>query len=326
MAGHSTDNGANAKGAKESSRNFSMTRWGTLLVGVLVVVVLVVVFYPRKSHFPPLPQPNGYDMLTQAASKILRSQTSVKDMTTSEVAALVAKNRSALDELRRALALPSAVPVQMNQAWMQTHFMNLKNLKAAATAMDSEAFFLRQQGNLTGALDESLDMMRFGKAIARQGLLIDFLVGGACEMMASSRMTNLLTTLNAADCHRAALALEQQDARRESLEDITRRDREWTRKTYGPSALILDVLAQLSFEPDKRLSANTAKKYRTIVLRSRLLMLNLAGRAFELERGRKPTRASELVPDYLHAIPVDPESGSALEWNRREPKERKRTE
>jgi hypothetical protein len=55
------------------------------------------------------------------------------------------------------------------------------------------------------------------------------------------------------------------------------------------------------------------KEYQTRALEIRRLMLVVASRAFELEKERKPLRASELVPVYLQALPVDPATGAALE-------------
>ena len=180
--------------------------------------------------------------------------------------------------------------------------------------MDDEAFLLTQQGDVAGALNECLDVLRFGQAISKQGLLINFLVGSACEVMAVRRMTNLVTTLNAAQCRRAAIALQEHEDQRESLDEITQRDREWSRRTYGFLARIREMIEERSLELGKSFGfLDVEKEYQTRVLEVRLFMLRLAGRAFELERGRKPKRASELVPDYLRAVPLHPQSRAPLE-------------
>jgi len=190
------------------------------------------------------------------------------------------------------------------------------NLQAAAQVMDAEAFSLHQQGDVTGALSECLDLLRFGQAISRHGLLVDFLVGTGCEIIAVRRMTNLLAGLNAVDCKRAALALQEHESRRESIDDIARRDNEWSWRTYGMLARIRLMIEARSLRLRKRWSSPmpyTERTSQTHAREVRLLMLRLAGRAFELERGRKPQRASELLPDYLRAIPLDPRSEAPLE-------------
>jgi hypothetical protein len=63
-----------------------------------------------------------------------------------------------------------------------------------------------------------------------------------------------------------------------------------------------------SLQPGKYME----KKYQARSREARLLMLMLAARAFEGERGRKPQRAVDLVPDYLRAVPLDPATQAPL--------------
>jgi competence protein ComGC len=45
---------------------------------------------------------------------------------------------------------------------------------------------------------------------------------------------------------------------------------------------------------------------------TRQLLVALAARAYELDKGRRPASLTELVPDYLKAVPKDPASGTNL--------------
>ena len=276
-----------------------------LLAGFVVLGALIFVLYPRPSLFPPLPAPNGYDVLLQAAVKIMPNQKNVTELTTNELGEWVARNNAALIELRRGLVLPSAVPVRMDEGWIQAHTPNFMNLKAAARAMDAEALFLAQTGDVMGAVNEYLDLLRFGRAISRYGVLIDSLVGAACEGMAVRRMTNLLSRLNAADCKRTALVVEEIEARREAFKEIMGREKEWSLKSFG---IFARIHYMIKVQPQKDIE----KGYQTRVRETRLLILQLASRAFELERGRKPQRAADLVPDYLRTVPTDPATQAPL--------------
>jgi hypothetical protein len=42
------------------------------------------------------------------------------------------------------------------------------------------------------------------------------------------------------------------------------------------------------------------------------LLIALAARAYELEKGQRPASATNLVPDYLKAVPQDPVTGTNL--------------
>jgi hypothetical protein len=44
----------------------------------------------------------------------------------------------------------------------------------------------------------------------------------------------------------------------------------------------------------------------------RRLSVELAARAYELEKGHPPSSLSDLVPDYLTAIPQDPLTGTNM--------------
>jgi len=44
----------------------------------------------------------------------------------------------------------------------------------------------------------------------------------------------------------------------------------------------------------------------------RKLMLDLAARSYQLEKGARPKSAADLVPVYLGAVPRDPTSGTNM--------------
>ena len=48
---------------------------------------------------------------------------------------------------------------------------------------------------------------------------------------------------------------------------------------------------------------------------TRQLIIDLAARAYELDKGHRPTSVTDLVPDYLKAIPQDPFSGTNMVYS-----------
>ena len=120
-------------------------------------------------------------------------------------------------------------------------------------------------------------------------------------------MTNLLTTLSAADCQRGALAMEQLEKRRESFNDVMRHEEEWSRRSFG-------FFARMRFFLQERaIRRNAVVWYQSDAREARRLALQLAARSFALERGQKPKRVSDLVPELLRAIPLDPATQTPLE-------------
>ena len=50
---------------------------------------------------------------------------------------------------------------------------------------------------------------------------------------------------------------------------------------------------------------------------TRQLLIDLAARAYELDKGQSPANVADLVPDYLKAIPQDPFTGTNLVYSPR---------
>ena len=47
-------------------------------------------------------------------------------------------------------------------------------------------------------------------------------------------------------------------------------------------------------------------------VRTRVFLLKTAARAYELETGKRPASAGDLVPNYLKIVPKDPYTGADL--------------
>ena len=288
-------------------------RWSILAIALLLVPVAgVFLFYNPSSSFPPVPQPNGYEMLSRAASKLVGPPDIVRALSTEKLVEAMDGNRAALEEVRRALQLPGVVSVQMSESWFTVHTPELMNLKKAAQVLDCEAELRSRRGDTNGAWLTALDGLRLAESAQRGGVLIDFLVASACEAIAVHRMTNLVSGLGLEDCKQAAKALTEHDARRDSLESILKREKEWSSRAYS---LLMRIRAAISpktgLTPD--LAENVAKTYNSRTHELRFVLLRIAARAYELERGIAPAQAADLVPAYLQRVPLDPATGKPLD-------------
>lgn len=293
---------------------------GLLLIAAAILASAVFLIVPRRSHFPELPNPNGYDVLVREAARITRDTTILKEMTSNQLAGLVATNEAVVRAVRKALSLPSVVPVQMSLEWIDSQMTNNINLRAAAKAMDAEASSSRQRGDHTNAMALYRDQVQLGHSMMRGGLLINFLIGSATETWAVRRMTNVLSELNSEQCKQAARFLEEIDSQRDSFEEITARELEWQRKTHSVFVRLMEgfkkhVLRQTDpFSAlANALAGDPKKEYGLRTLEVRRLLLKLAARAYELETGSRPSELSKLIPSYLKAIPRDPTTGSTLD-------------
>jgi hypothetical protein len=265
------------------------------------------------SSFPPLPNPNGYDNVIAGASRITRLSNSPASASTEELTQLVALNQAALEEIRRGLKLPCAVPVSMDYSWMAGHSTHLMALKKAAQAFACEMELHRRNGDSLAALETGSDLLKMSQAGTRHGVLITSLVGTACAAIAMGQFTNMLATLDANGCRRAAQILYQHDREREPFEETIRHEREWSRRTYGLWRYVMMQAMEAFSKKNPARQTGIEQGQQLRVRQSRQLMLRLAVRAFTLEQGRPPKQASELVPNLLPALPLDPATDQPMD-------------
>jgi competence protein ComGC len=58
--------------------------------------------------------------------------------------------------------------------------------------------------------------------------------------------------------------------------------------------------------------ASSKRKFEAQEQRTRQLMIDLAARAYELDKGHRPASVADLVPEYLKAVPKDPIAGTNI--------------
>ncbi len=293
---------------------------GILLIAAALLGGVLYFKAPQRSHFPELPNPNGYDVLVREAARITHAAPVLNGSASNQFASLVATNEAAVRDIRKALRLPCIVPVKMSEGWLTSQMTNTLNLWEAATAMNAEAIFWRQRGDSTNAMALYLDQARLSHAIMRGGIMLNYVVGSGTETRAARGMTNLLSKLNAEQCKQAALFLEEIDSQRDSFAEITARELEWQRKVYSVFVRLLaafDKSVLNETDPFRALADTFArdpeKEYSLRTFEVRLLLLKLAVRAHELETGNRPQKAAQLVPNYLRHVPRDPATGGELE-------------
>jgi len=119
--------------------------------------------------------------------------------------------------------------------------------------------------------------------------------------------------LEAKKCREIASAIEVLDASRDSGETILRQESAWIRRAYGWKGQWVRLFTYNSMRTVERSFATKMKAHER---RARLLLLNFASRAYELERGTPPKSDRELVPAYIKALPVDPVTGNRIVYIR----------
>ena len=253
-----------------------------------------------------LPNPNGYDDLVKAGSMSL---TQLSDPSPDELRALVAKNADALRLARAGLQKQCRVPVDFSMNYMSNHLSDLTLFKQLGRAFVAEGKLAEQENRTGDAAPAYLDAVRLGHECSRGGLIIDMLVGVACRSLGRQGLQGLLANLKAPECREVVHQLEDIDSKSESATEVASHERSWSRRTFGWRGQLVRLITRQRLKQSEQ---KTIGKLQAQQRAERLLLISLAARAYELEKGERPKNVAELVPNYLKALPQDPVSGTDI--------------
>ncbi len=282
-----------------------------LIAVVVSIAIGVFVFQPRQlPPAPPLPTPNGYDDFVKARQLLTTNTWDFYQMDADELRKLSAQNAEALRLVRTGLSRECRVPLVSNQ---QSHLTILVSTKALAQALSAEGRIAELEHRNADAARAYLDAMRLGHEAARGGPLIDGLVRIAIESIGSTGLQTVATNLNTVECREVIVALETLGKKEESFKDVMKNEKEWVRRSFSLYQRTAGSFMRLfNIGSLKQAMQKAESKFQTQGRKRRALLIGIAARAYELEKGQPPKTALDLVPDYLKEIPQDPISGTNM--------------
>lgn len=288
-----------------------------LALVVITVLVAMIIATPKIEPEPPLPSPNGYDDFLKAAAMLEANPPDWQGMSGEEqhevLKKLVATNRAAIDLLRAGLAKESrVVPYEVNET-NGTHLTQLAGCKRLAQALSAASRLALIEGRTNEAAAFATDCIRYGNGVVRGGVLIDSLVGLAVKNIGLSSLKSAMPGLDLEGTRNTLAALDAAQARSESIDDILKRERQWARRgRFGNVGIVSQIVSPFL---NRKVFERARQKFAKIENDTSRMKLQLAARAFELEQGKPPVTAQELVPKYLKAAPLDAETGKELPLN-----------
>jgi hypothetical protein len=287
----------------------------------LAILLLPTVVYYRLLTPPPipkttLPEPNGYVELVHAAKQLENvTVPNVDTATPAQLRSFDAKYRKFLETSRLALDRECQVPIEYTLSYLNATVDNIGLIRQLARAYVAQGKSAELDGRTDDAVRSYVDTIRLGRAISRGGLAIDWLVGCMFEGMGVHALYGLRGSLTPEQCRRLIGTLQVFDANRQRLDETWYRDEVCTCHVYGWPAHLLITLQKLrGYEnPSWSVLENEQTRLRAIM---RILICELALRAYHLQHGALPERLADLVPDVLPAVPEDPFSGRPLVYYR----------
>ena len=258
----------------------------------------------------PLPNPNGYDDLVKAGQMVSSNSWNFEKMTADQLRETVSANAAALALARTGLTQECRVPVEFSVPYLDRHLAELAGLKRLAQAFMAEGKLAEDKGSWGEAAATYLDLVRLGDHSTRGGILIDALVGVAIDNMGAAGLQKITGQLDAKSCHEAAATLETLEVQRPSWADVLQQEHAWSARTFPGVKYRLAELVM--FQSTRKALQKAGQKFAVQENKTRQLMVDLAARAYELEKGHRPASSADLVPGYLKTIPQDPITGNNL--------------
>lgn len=281
---------------------------GGLLAAFLAALVGTMFF--GRTVPPPLPIPNGYDDLIKAGQGIRGNVSAISELDTVALRLLVTNHANTLLLLRIGLSRTSAVPTESFIANFATASTDLTSLKALANLLRAEGRLAELERRPGDAARSYLDAIRLGGQMSHGGLIINRLVGIACEGVGCIPLVKLVPKLSGDEIRGLIAALEQVDEQTVSWDEITSNENRFTRAQLGSYPNPLRLATDLWLTRNVRRAAK--ERHEIALARLRLLAVELALRQHRSEIGTAPSQLEQLVPKYLRRAPTDPFSGRPL--------------
>ncbi len=154
--------------------------FGLALGTVFLVALGLVVFRPTQPP-SPLPNPNGYDDFLAADKLVVGDALNLYDVKDEELRTVVGQNRAALQAVRQGLTKECQMPLTNDAAYLSQETEHLIRSRKLAYQFIGEGKLAEIEARRADAVQSYLDAIRFGLEVGRGGLMIEKLVGIACE-------------------------------------------------------------------------------------------------------------------------------------------------
>jgi hypothetical protein len=288
-----------------------------VIVGVIAVLVaagiLAMILIGRPAVPLALPNPNGYDDLLKAGQAVIGKIDDTPDLDHESLRALVTTNAEALRLLRVGLARDCAVPTDAQIANFGAVITgDLVALKSLAKMLSAEGRLAEIDNRPADATRSYTDSIRLGNEMSRGGLLINRLVGIACEHMGLIPLVKLLPKLNCEQMRAVVAELEQIDEGTVPWREVLQNENRFVRAQMGKYPNPIKLLSDLW--QGRRMRRGALETHDLAAAHLRLLIVELALRSYKCDQGSGPGNLTQLVPKYLREVPKDPFNGKPLTY------------
>jgi hypothetical protein len=277
-------------------------------VGVVLVAAATITFLFGRTSSPILPNPNGYDDLLKAGELVVGKLDEISDLDHDGIRALLSTNAEPLRLLR--IGCECQVPTETTITNFTGVMTDLINLKALAKLLLAEGRLAEKENRFGDAARSYVDAIHIGVEMSRGGLMINRLVGIACEAMGAKPLTTLIPKLGCDQIQPIISNLEQIETNTVTWNEVVINENRFARAQMGIYPNPIKLVSELWQARTTRQQAHL--RHDLAAAHFRLIIVELTLRCYQSEQGHAPTQLTELIPRYLQRVPLDPFSNSPL--------------
>lgn len=274
------------------------------------------IFWPAQAPVAePLPSPNGYDDFVKAGKFLAPISSDYSKMPPEQLRAYVSTNQESLRLLRLGLTRECRKPIEYTRDFYRQHMGKLRDLKRLCQLVSAEGRLAEAEGRYLHAAISHIDNLNFGRVSAQGGLAVDKLAGIGIEYTGIVGIERLAEKLSAAEAKTVLGRTIDRDEVPDLLNEFIARDYVFLKQTITLSERLRLMWEYETLSPERVGYNRFIERIHITTRLRRRLMLRLAAHLYQLEKGSPPRQISDLVPDILPTIPIDPETGTNLVLN-----------
>ncbi|HVV72975.1 MAG TPA: hypothetical protein VHI52_15980, partial [Verrucomicrobiae bacterium] len=219
--------------------------------------------------------------------------------------ALISSNSTALHLLRMGLGRRCVVPTDTAPVNLAQSSRDLIHLKSLAMLLRAEGRLAEMEHRNADAARSYVEAIGVGTAMSRGGMLINRMVGIACEGIGCLALVKLLPELQCEEMRPLVRELEELDAGTVKWEEVVQAENRFVRSQVGaypnPIKLGWDIWQA------RKMRQTSLTRHQMAAAHLRLLFTEMALRCYRCDHGSKaPEGLALLSASYLRATPQDP--------------------
>jgi hypothetical protein len=286
----------------------------SILAGPFIFFVSLLLFWDAEPlpPVPPLPNPNGYDAFVKAGETMRGDFEDFADLSADDLQKLISTNSEALKLVNLGMSEGCIVPNNYSPNYIDSLVDQLPAIKRLAWAMSAEGRLAELNKRTNDAVRIYLDTVQIGQKSSHGGVIIVRLVGTAIETIGMKPLGMLTNTSDLHLCREVLQKMETIDSTDDSAEATLQQERIWQKQAFGFWGQIRILL---DYNDIKATNQRFFERLNETQKQRRALMINFAARAYELDKGHPPANVTDLMPDYLKAVPQDPFTGTNMVYS-----------